>query len=110
MAVILCDRLSRNKQLPFVLNAVGGVVIPRRARDHAQNLSVALCCSIPSRISCACAAIVCLSFAMDSPEVEPRRFTFFFGSFLFMLQNKTRLEIPVRVNAAYKGATGNGQS
>ena len=34
---------------------------------------------------------------MDSPEEALRRFTFFFGGFLFILQNKTRLEIPVRV-------------
>jgi hypothetical protein len=58
---------------------------------------VAVCCSCPSRISRACAAIVFLSVAMGSREVETRRFTFFLGGFLIMLQNKTRLVIPVRV-------------
>ena len=48
---------------------------------------------------------------MDSPEVEARRFTFFFGGFLIILQNKTRLETPVRVNMMHaQGATGNDQS
>ncbi len=48
---------------------------------------------------------------MDSPEVEARRFTFFLGGFLFMLQNKTRLEIPVRVYLRHTDdETGNDQS
>ena len=72
---------------------------------------MAFCCSTPSRISRACAAIVFFSVLMDSLEVEARRFTFFLGGFLFMLQNKTRLEIPVRVDMLHtEDATGNGQS
>ena len=59
----------------------------------------------------ACASIVFLRVAMDSPEVEARRFTVFLGDFLFMLQNKTRLEIPVRVDMTHtEGATGNDHS
>jgi hypothetical protein len=47
---------------------------------------------------------------MDSPEVEARGFTFFFGGFLFILQNETRLEAPVRVKMIHtQGATGNDQ-
>src|SRR5262245_24233634 len=57
---------------------------------------VAACCSAPSRISCACAAIVFFNIETDSWE-EVTRFPLVFLVFFFIYK-KTRLEVPVRVN------------
>jgi hypothetical protein len=60
---------------------------------------VVACCSARSRLSRACAAIVCFSFAIDSAEDDARRFALvFFRDFLSITpKKKTRLAIPVRV-------------
>ena len=68
---------------------------------------VAACYSAAWRSSCACAAIVCFSFATDSVEDVARRLRLaFLGGFLFIYK-KTRLEIPVRVRLTHaQGRTG----
>src|SRR6266542_5267580 len=74
---------------------------------------VAVCCSVPSRISRACAAIVFFSSATESPEDEERRFIVdFFEAFLFIrAKQKARLANPVRAYATHiQGATVIDQS
>jgi len=62
---------------------------------------VAACCSAPSRISCACAAILFFSAATESLEEEARflRLAFLRG-FLFICK-ETRLGTPVQVHVMH---------
>src|SRR4030095_4239542 len=74
---------------------------------------VAPCCSTPSRIPRACAAILFFNFATESPEDEERRFVVdFFEAFLFIrAKQKARLANPVRAHATHiQGATVIDQS